>query len=438
MLITIGEKSEPKGLRYKLHSAPVWVFVLTAALSSAIVYTCMYAFRKPFTASGYKDVLILGLSYKVVLVISQVLGYMLGKFLGIRFIATVLPQKRAKMIIILIILAWIALFFFAIIPPPYNFICMFFNGLPLAMIWGLVFSYLEGRKVTELLGAVLTTSLIFASGFVKTIGKWLMVDCNINEWWMPFFAGAIFIIPLFISTWVLNQTPPQTASDIEQRTVRNPMSKDERKAFIKNFASALIPIIIAYVMLTILRDFSEDFSNELWTQIGYGGNPDIFAQTSSIIAVTVLIVVAGFYFIKNSYRAFQMNHSIILLGFSITITATILFHFNIITPLIWMVSATGGLYLGYVPYNCFYFERMLAAYKVPGNVGFVMYISDSFGYLGTVLVLIIKEIIHLEYSWVSFFIFMFMAASVIGIILVLFGRVLFERIYKKTILIKNK
>src|SRR5262249_37156047 len=93
-------------------------------------------------------------------------------------------------------------------------------------------------------------------------------------------------------------------------------------------------------------------------------------------------------------------------------------------------SAAAGLYLGYVPYNCFYFERLLAAYKVPGNVGFVIYIADAFGYLGTVVVLLVKETIHIKYNWVDFFTLLFYTAAAFGIVLVLWGSALFAKIYK--------
>ncbi len=68
------------GLRGWLQRAPGWVFVLYVSLSSFVVYACMYGFRKPFTAASYDGIHFFGISYKVVLVIAQVLGYMLSKF----------------------------------------------------------------------------------------------------------------------------------------------------------------------------------------------------------------------------------------------------------------------------------------------------------------------------------------------------------------------
>jgi len=390
----------------------------------------MYGFRKPFTAASYEGVHLWGISYKVVLVISQVLGYMCSKFYGIRFIAIMQPSRRAGYIVRLVAISWVALLLFGLVPMPYNFIFMFINGLPLGMVWGLVFGFLEGRRVTELMGAVLATSFIFASGLAKTVGKGLMLYGGVNEHWMPFFAGGFFIIPLLLSTWLLNQTPPPSVEDVAQRTIRLPMEKEQRVAFLRKFGFALIPVVIAYVMLTILRDFCEDFANELWTETGFLHSADVFARTSTIVSCIVLAVVGGFFLIRNNYKAFQLNNVIIIGGFILAAAATAGYHLHIISPVTWIITASAGLYLGYVPYNCFYFERMLAAYKVPGNVGFLIYIADAFGYLGTVVVLLVKEFVKIHYTWVDFFTSIFYAAAAGGIVLVFGGSVLFERIYR--------
>lgn len=390
----------------------------------------MYGFRKPFTAASFEGISFLGISYKVVLVISQVLGYMLSKFYGIRFIAGMRPEKRAWFIVWLILTGWASLLLFGLVPAPYNFVFMFINGLPLGMVWGLVFGFLEGRRVTELMGAILSTSFIFASGLAKTVGKTLLLH-GVSPFWMPFLAGAVFIGPALISTWLLNQTPPPTSEDVARRTIRLPMDKAQRRGFLLRFGYALIPVVIAYVMLTILRDFTEDFANELWTETGFRNNADVFARTSTIVSLIVLAVIGGFFLIRNNYRAFLLNNVIIIGGFVLAAGSTLAFHLQMISPVAWIVTASAGLYLGYVPYNCFYFERMLAAYRIPGNVGFLIYIADAFGYLGTVVVLLIKEFVHIRYSWVDFFTGMFYVSAFAGILLVLWGSVLFAKIYRK-------
>jgi hypothetical protein len=211
------------------------------------------------------------------------------------------------------------------------------------------------------------------------------------------------------------------------------MGKKQRREFLIRFGYALVPMIIVYVMLTILRDFSEDFANELWTETGYQNNAGIFAQTSTVVSLIVLAFIGGFFLVRNNYLAFQLNNGIILFGFMLAVLATVLFHMKVFSPVAWIVCASAGLYLGYVPYNCLYFERLLAAYRVPGNVGFVVYVADAFGYMGTVLVLLIKEFIPTKYSWVDFFTWMYYVIAALGVLLVLWGSSIFTRIYRRTI-----
>ena len=74
---------------------------------------------------------------------------------------------------------------------------------------------------------------------------------------------------------------------------------------------------------------------------------------------------------------------------------------------------------------------MLSVYKIKGNIGFVMYIADAFGYLGTVLVLLIKEFVIIKYSWVNFFSFLFYTAGIIGVLLIGISLAMHSKIYKQ-------
>ena len=169
---------------------PYWLVSVMAAVSAFGAYTSMYAFRKAFAAGTFTGQQYLHIDYKVWLVIAQIIGYTLSKFYGIRFIAEVKGAKRGPTILLLVGIAWLALLGFALVPAPYNIIFLFINGFPLGLIWGLVFGYLEGRRSTEFMAAVLSISLIFGSGFVKTIGQTLIHVYHISEYNMPFFTGA--------------------------------------------------------------------------------------------------------------------------------------------------------------------------------------------------------------------------------------------------------
>ncbi len=402
-------------LQKRLALLPAWLVSVYAAVCSFCVYFCMYAFRKPFTAAGFEGLSFLHIDYKVWLVTAQVIGYMLSKFYGIRFISGMKGEGRANTIVLLILFAWLALLLFAITPMPYNIIFLLVNGFPLGMIWGLVFSYLEGRKTTEFAGAVLSVSFIFSSGVVKSTGKWLLLDYSISEFWMPFITGGLFVLPMILFTFLLNHLPPPTAADIAMRHERKAMTKSERKAFIATFLPGIVIIVFTYMLLTVLRDFRDNFANELYNELGLGNNASIFTTTEIPVSLIVLLSMSLLVLEKNNFRAFVINHFIIIGGYAIALLSTVLFMSHFISPVYWMIGVGTGLYLGYVPFNCLYFERMIASYRIAANVGFIMYISDSFGYLGSVLVLFAKQLAGKGISWTLFFEDAVLIISLVGI-----------------------
>jgi hypothetical protein len=148
-----------------------------------------------------------------------------------------------------------------------------------------------------------------------------------------------------------------------------------------------------------------------------------------------LAIVGAFFLIKDNYKAFKMSHILIMAGVFLSLFATLLFNLHLINPFVWMILGTAGMYLGYLPFNCLYFERMISVYKIKGNVGFVMYIADAFGYLGTVVVLLVKEFIPIKYSWVHFFSFLFYAMGIIGVVLIGLSMMMHAKIKKQTTLI---
>lgn len=392
-------------LKRYLQRAPDSVFILFATLSAFGAYFCMYAFRKPFTVATYEGIGFWGdeLAYKSALVISQVVGYALSKFIGIKVISELKSHYRVVLFLLLIGLAEVALLLFAIVPAPWNVILMLFNGLPLGMIWGIVFSYLEGRRFTEILGAGLSTSFIIASGAVKSIGQWLMLHFGVSEFWMPAVTGAIFILPLLLFAYLLEQIPPPTQEDIDLRTERKPMTGQERVRLFRNYAPGLVLLIAFYTLLTAYRDFRDNFAAEIWSALGFDGKPYIFTASETPIAVLVLLMVGATMWVKDNRRALRVYLWLILGGAVLVGVSTLLFSNGILNGALWMVLVGLGLYMAYILYNCILFDRMIAAFRYKSNAGFLIYVADAFGYLGSVAILFVKDFGRPNLSWIEFF-----------------------------------
>ena len=314
--------------------------------------------------------------------------------------------------------AGISWLFFGFVPQPYNLVFLFTNGLSLGLVWGMVFGFLEGRRFTEVLGAGLSVSFIFSAGFAKSVGGFIMRDWGVSETWMPFVTSCMFTLPLLIFLWLLDKLPPPSPLDEELRTRRQPMDTAERKHFVRSFWPGIVLFVLAYVLLTTFREFRDNFAAEVWKTLGYGNSPEIFTTTEIPVSIIVLIVMGSLMLIKNNKLALMINHLIIFLGMVLIGASTFLFEKELISPPVWMILIGLGLYLGYVPFNSIFFDRLLAAFKHVGTVGFIMYVADSFGYLGSVGVLFFKEFGYAEVSWLDFFISSGYYISVAGSILI--------------------
>ncbi|MFZ4708123.1 MAG: DUF5690 family protein [Bacteroidales bacterium] len=384
------------------------------SLIAFLTYACMYGIRKPFTVGSFEGLTWGGMDYKALLIISQVIGYAISKFIGIKVISEMGRSSRAISIIILTGIAEVALILFSIVPQPYSLILLFFNGLPLGMIWGLVFAYLEGRRTTEILGTVLSISFIVSSGFVKSVGKMLMNTFHLTDFQMPWVTGLVFFIPLTLLVWLLDKSPEPTAEDEAMRTKRVPMDKTQRKKIFLQFAPGLILLTITYMLLTIFRDLRDNFAAEIWNAIGVGGNSMIFTWSELPIAFTVFIVMGSLMLIRDNRKALQMNNYIVLSGFILIGVSTLALKTGLINSITWMILLGLGTYLGYLPFNCFMFDRLISAFGSAANAGFFIYIADSFGYLGSVGALLFKNFYNKELSWYSFLITTSYGLALIG------------------------
>ena len=385
------------------------IFSIYAIIAAFSTYFSMYAFRKPFAAGSYSDVsdvafFGLVINYKTLLIICQVLGYCISKFIGIKLVSELPSHKRSQAIALFIGIAWGSLLLFAVIPAPWNIVCLMLNGLPLGMIWGLVFGYLEGRRVSEILGVGLSTSYIMASGVVKGIGKWLMNN-GVPEFWMPFATGAIFVLPMMLMVFLLSCLPPPSQEDVVERSERAPMDGAARKAFFLTYIVGLIPLITLYILLTAYRDFRDNFAVEIWEELGYTKEQSAAMLAGSEVPVTigVLLILAILMLVKDNRRAVLAVHLIMLAGTAMVGVSTALFQWGLIGPATWMISIGLGLYAAYVPYGCILFDRIIAMLGTVATAGFLIYVADSFGYLGSVFLMLYKDLGSPDLSWLEFF-----------------------------------
>ncbi|AYL95957.1 DUF5690 family protein [Mucilaginibacter celer] len=415
---TTRQEFEQKTRWQKIIAHPAWVLV--AAFGT---YFCMYGFRKPYTASAYADASFFGIDYKILLIIAQTLGYVTAKWLGIKIVSQIKPQQRISGILGLIAFAELMLLLFGLVPRPWNICCLFLNGLPLGVVFGLVLGFVEGRNNTEFLIAGLCASFIVSDGVSKSIGS-LLLGYGVSENWMPALAGAIFLIPTLIFTTMLAVTPPPTKADIKKRSARNPMDANDRWRFFLKYAPGLIAVTLVYLFVTLTRSIRADFAVELWTGLGYRKTPQLFTQSELIVSFGIIIVIGLAVLIKDNFKAFSFSLLISLAGFLILLLTVLGLNLGL-DKFYFMVLAGLGVYMPYVAVHAIVFERLIAITRERANVGFLMYIVDSVGYTGYIILMFFRYLVPSTDSVLSIFINICVCMGITGVLAIAFSFIYF-------------
>ena len=150
------------------------LFILWAGGAALLSYSLVYMLRKPYTAAAFEDLEVFNMDYKVAVTIVQILGYVVSKFMGIKLISELRREERLRFILMSVVMAELSLVFFGLLSAPYNIAAMFLNGLSLGCMWGIIFSFIEGRRMTDVLASLLGVSMVISSGTAKSVGLYVM------------------------------------------------------------------------------------------------------------------------------------------------------------------------------------------------------------------------------------------------------------------------
>ncbi|WP_437222077.1 DUF5690 family protein [Planctomicrobium sp. SH661] len=378
------------GLRRGLSCQSGWLFTIYAMLAAFIGYVSVYAFRKPFTASAYENlppIMFLGIAfdYKTIAIISQLLGYTCSKFMAIKFASEAPLKRRIPIAFGLILLAELMLILLAVTPFPYNVLLLFANGLPLGMVWSMLFGILEGRRITEFLMLGMSLSIVFSSGWVKGVGSWTMHTWNVSEFWMPAVTGVLFLPVLMLSLLMLWHLPPPNEEDIAQRTQRVPMDRRARWAFIVRYWPGVIMLVLGHILLMTYRSIRDDFMDSILNDLGHQIRPADFATIESWVGVAVIAAMCTLSLVRDNRRATWANLCVIICGSILLGASTKLMQVGLLTPTAYYILNGIGLYSALVPYQSILLDRLLASLPTAATATFLIALCDSYGYLSVVV-----------------------------------------------------
>lgn len=377
------------------------LLILWAGGAALLSYSLVYALRKPYTAASFEGLTFLGSDYKVAVTTIQILGYVIAKFFGIKIISELKKEKRFRFFVSSAILAEAALIGFGILNPPYNVIAMFVNGLSLGCMWGVIFSFIEGRKVTDILASLLGVSMVFSSGVAKSFGLFAMNEMQIDQFWMPAVIGGFALPLLVLMGYMLKKLPQPTAEDIALRNERVILDGKGRKKLFMKYAPILSPLFIGNFMLLVLRDIKEDFLVNILDMSNQSSW--LFARIDTIVTLVILGIFALFAFFRNNIKALLWLMTLVIAG-CLTMTYVSFFYETLnLPPITWLFIQSLSLYIAYLTFQTIFFDRFIACFRIKGNVGFFIAMIDFIGYLGTVTLLSTKEFLNIELEWFALF-----------------------------------
>ena len=289
-----------------------FLFILWAGGAALLSYSLVYTLRKPFTAATFDGIEAFGFDYKVLVTIIQIAGYLIAKFIGIKLISELKRENRLKFILVSIAVAELSLVAFGALPTPYNMFAMFFNGLSLGCMWGVIFSFIEGRRTTDILASLLGISIVISSGTAKSIGLFVMNTLNVSEFWMPALIGAFALPLLALLGYSLTRLPQPTAQDIEQKSSRVTLNGKQRKELFIDFMPFLVLLFVANLMLVVLRDIKEDFLVKIIDMNGQSSW--MFAQVDTVVTLIILALFGAMAFVKSNIKVLVALLGLVVLG----------------------------------------------------------------------------------------------------------------------------
>lgn len=411
------------------------LLILWAGGAALLSYSLVYALRKPYTAASFEGLTFMGSDYKVAVTTIQILGYVIAKFFGIKIISELKKENRFRFFVGSAILAELALVGFGLLKAPYNVAAMFVNGLSLGCMWGVIFSFIEGRKVTDILASLLGVSMVFSSGVAKSFGLFAMNEMQIDQFWMPAVIGG-FALPLLVFMgYMLKRLPQPTAEDIALRNERVVLDGKGRVALFRKYAPILTLLFIGNFMLLVLRDIKEDFLVNILDMSNQSSW--LFARIDTIVTLIILGIFALFAFFRSNIRALLWLMTLVIAG-CLTMTY-VSFHYETLDlkPVTWLFIQSLSLYIAYLTFQTIFFDRFIACFRIKGNVGFFIALIDFIGYLGTVTLLSTKEFLNIELEWFALFNHIAGFVGATCSILFIVASILIHRKYMQGLKLKN-
>ena len=197
------------------------------------------------------------------------------------------------------------------------------------------------------------------------------------------------------------------------------MTGVERWDFFRRHAVGLILVLLIYLLITILRSVRTDFRPQIWNGLQAKVSSHVFAMSETAVAAGVLFLIGTAVLIRDNWRAFSAGMVLAFGGAIVVVVSLLGLQIGVLPPFAFMVLNGLGMYLPYIAVHTIIFERLIAMTRDRGNMGYLMYLADAFGYLAYVVALIVLKLLQPGKDFLAFFVMLNWAIAVTCAILVI-------------------
>jgi len=127
--------------------------------------------------------------------------------------------------------------------------------------------------------------------------------------------------------------------------------------------------------------------------MGLVNQPAIFTKSETLVALGVVAANGALVLVKDNRRAFLLALMLSCAALALALIVAAGLKAGAVGPFAFMVLLGVGMYVPYVAVHTTIFERLIALTRERGNIGFLMYLADSAGYLGYVALIISKPLL---------------------------------------------
>jgi hypothetical protein len=259
---------------------------------------------------------------------------------------------------------------------------VFFSSFCSSWIYGMMITYLEGRRATEAMLAISTICFVYAGNASRGLGR-AVLSAGVSPHMMPLVVGTAAWLPACALLVLLDSAPKPSAADVAARCRRAPMNYAAKRSFLCTWGVGIGVMMVAYALVTGIRSVRDLYSAAIFAaSLDVETAPSwIFLIADAPGAVLSAVALVGVGSMKDNRRAMLAMLALMMLSIALGLGATALFQLGAVGGVAWQLLMGTSIFVAYALLATPFYERLFAATRTEGTVSFLTFSSDCFGYV---------------------------------------------------------